>query len=117
MTSTHVEGESNGKEQAQRGYSREHRPDCKQGCIALVVSRDGLPLGYELFNGNRSDVTTVEDIVEKIESQYGKADRIWVMDRGMVSERTIEFLHSGGRRYIVGPPRGQLRPFRAELSM
>jgi transposase len=115
VTSTYFEGECACNDQAQRGYSRDHRPDCKQVCIALVVSRDGLPLGYEVFAGNRADVTTVADIVEKIETQYGSAGRIWVMDRGMVSEENLEYLRSGGRRYIVGTPRGQLKRFEREL--
>ena len=115
ITSTYFEGESDSNGQAQRGYSRDHRPDCKQVCIALVVSREGMPLGYEVFAGNRADVTTVEDIVEKIEAQYGSAGRIWVMDRGMVSEENLEFLRSGGRRYIVGTPKSHLRRFEREL--
>jgi transposase len=115
VTSTYFEGESDSNELAQRGYSRDHRPDCKQVCIALVVSREGLPLGYEVFAGNRTDVTTVEDMVEKIEEQYGAAGRIWVMDRGMVSEENLEYLKAGGRRYIVGTPKSQLRHFEKEL--
>jgi len=115
VTSTYFEGESGSNGQAQRGYSRDHRPDCKQVCIALVVSREGLPLGYEVFAGNRADVTTVEDIVEKIEAQYGAAGRIWVMDRGMISEENLEYLRSGGRRYIVVTPKSQLRRFEQEL--
>lgn len=115
VTSTYFEGEAADNEQAFRGYSRDHRPDCKQVCIALVVSRDGIPLGYEVFNGNRSDVTTVEDIVTKIESQYGPAERIWVMDRGMVSEETLEFLQSENRRYIVGTAKSQLKRFQQDL--
>lgn len=115
VTSTYFEGESGSNELAQRGYSRDHRPDCKQVCIALVVSREGLPLGYEVFAGNRADVTTVEDIVEKIEGQYGSAGRIWVMDRGMVSEENLEYLKADGRRYIVGTPKSQLRRFEKEL--
>ena len=115
VTSTYFEGESGSNELAQRGYSRDHRPDCKQVCIALVVSREGLPLGYEVFAGNRADVTTVEDIVEKIEAQYGSAGRIWVMDRGMVSEENLEYLKADGRRYIVGTPKSQLRRFEREL--
>jgi transposase len=115
VTSTYFEGEADDNKQAQYGYSRDHRPDCKQVCIALVVSREGLPLGYEVFNGNRHDVTTVEDIVEKIENQYGLAKRIWVMDRGMISEETLEFLHSGNRRYIVGTPKSELRNFEQTL--
>ncbi len=115
VTSTYFEGEASANGQAKHGYSRDHRPDCKQVCIALVVTREGLPLGYEVFNGNRADVTTVEDIVTKIESQYGRADRIWVMDRGMVSEETLEFLRSENRRYILGTPKSQLRYFEQEL--
>ena len=115
VTSTYFEGECNHNGQAMRGYSRDHRPDCKQVCIALVVSREGLPLGYEVFAGNRGDVTTVEDIVGKIESQYGIAGRIWVMDRGMVSEKNLKYLRAGERRYIVGTPRGQLKRFEREL--
>jgi len=80
-----------------------------------VVSREGIPLGYEVFKGNRHDSTTVEDIVTKIESQYGRADRIWVMDRGMISEDNLEFLRSGHRRYIVGTPKNQLKRFEQEI--
>lgn len=116
ITSTYFEGECAENESARFGYSRDKRSDCKQVCIALVVSREGIPLGYELLPGNRVDVTTVKEIVEKIESQYGKADRIWVMDRGMISKKTIEFLEAGDRQYIVGSTRGQLRQFQEELS-
>ena len=115
VTSVYFEGEAADNEQAKRGYSRDHRPDCKQVCIALVVSREGLPLGYEVFNGNRHDATTVEDIVTKIESQYGRAGRIWVMDRGMLSEDNLEFLQSRKRRYIIGTPKSQLKNFEQEL--
>ncbi len=115
VTSTYFEGECAHNGQAMRGYSRDHRPDCKQVCIALVVSREGLPLGYEVFAGNRADVTTVEDIVEKIEAQYGTAGRIWVMDRGMISQDNLEYLRAGGRHYIVGTPKSQLRRFEQEL--
>ena len=115
ITSTYFEGQCNGNPLARRGYSRDHRGDCKQVCIGLVVSKCGMPLGYEIFAGNRADVTTVEDIVEKMESRYGKADRIWVMDRGMVSEENIEFLKEGKRRYIVGTPKGMLKKFEKEL--
>lgn len=115
VTSTYFEGEAASNPQAQRGYSRDHRPDCKQVNIALVVSRSGLPLGYEVFAGNRTDVTTVEEIVEAMESQYGKANRIWVMDRGMVSAENVEFLKQGGRRYILGTAKGMLRRFEQQL--
>jgi transposase len=116
VTSTYFEGAAAANPQAKRGYSRDHRPDCKQVCIALVVSRGGLPLGYEVFDGNRADVTTVEEIVETVESRYGAAGRIWVMDRGMISEENITYLKEGGRRYIVGTPKGQLKAFERELK-
>jgi transposase len=115
VTSTYFEGECASNEQARRGYSRDHRPDCKQVCIALVVSRCGMPLGYEVLDGNRHDSTTVEEIVEMIESKYGRADRIWVMDRGMVSQENIEYLREGGRRYILGTPKSELKKFEGEL--
>jgi hypothetical protein len=115
VTSTFFEGQAERNPQAQRGYSRDQRSDCRQVCIALVVSREGMPLGYEVFAGNRADVTTVEEIVAKIEDQYGAANRIWVMDRGMVSEENLAFLRERQRRYIVGTPKGQLRRFEAEL--
>ena len=115
VTSTYFEGAAAANPQAQRGYSRDHRPDCKQVNIALVVTRDGLPLGYEVFAGNRSDVTTVKEIVEAIESKYGQANRIWVMDRGMVSADNVEFLQQGGRRYILGTPKSMLRKFEQQL--
>lgn len=115
VTSTYFEGEAAANPQAQRGYSRDHRPDCKQVNIAMVVSRSGLPLGYQVFAGNRSDVTTVEEIVAAMESKYGKANRIWVMDRGMVSAENIEFLKRGGRRYILGTAKSMLRKFQQQL--
>lgn len=115
VTSTYFEGEAAANPQAQRGYSRDHRPDCKQVNIAMVVSRSGLPLGYEVFAGNRSDVTTVEEIVAAMENKYGQANRIWVMDRGMVSAENVEFLQTGGRRYILGTPKSMLRKFEQQL--
>jgi transposase len=115
VTSTFFEGEANGNPLAQRGYSRDQRPDCKQVNIGLVVSRCGMPLGYEVFAGNTADVTTVQQIVETMEARYGRAQRVWVMDRGMVSEENIRFLRHGGRRYIVGTPKSMLRKFEAEL--
>ena len=84
VTSTYFEGQCLGNDQAKRGYSRDNRGDCKQVCIALVVSREGMPVGYEVFAGNKADVTTVKQIVTTMEERYGEADRIWVMDRGMV---------------------------------
>ncbi len=116
VTSTYFEGECKRNPEARRGYSRDHRPDCKQVCIALVVSKCGMPLAYEVFEGNRNDSTTVEEIVEAVSSKYGEASRIWVMDRGMVSEENIEFLRENSQRYILGTPKSQLRRFESELS-
>ena len=115
VTSTFFEGQALGNEQAQHGYSRDQRSDCKQVCIALVVSRCGMPLGYELFAGNKADVSTVKEIVGTMEKRYGKSDRIWVMDRGMASAANIEFLKEGGRRYIMGTHKTLLRKYEKQL--
>jgi transposase len=116
VTSTYFEGEAARNPQAQRGYSRDHRPDCKQVNLALVVTREGLPLGYEVFAGNRNDVTTLEEIIETMERRYGVADRIWVLDRGLVSDDHVSWLKAHGRRYIVGTPKSWLRRFERELA-
>ena len=115
ITSTYFEGLAQRNPQAQRGYSRDHRPDCKQVCIALVVTREGIPLSYEVFDGNRVDVTTVEEIVSAVEDRFGAADRIWVMDRGMVSEDNLEWLRAGKRRYLIGANKSELRHFEAQI--
>ena len=115
VTSTFFEGQCESNPLAQRGYSRDQRSDCKQVCIGLVVSRCGMPLGYEVFAGNTADVTTVEHIVTTMERRYGKSDRVWVMDRGMVSEENIRFLRSEGRRYIIGTSKSMLKKFEREL--
>jgi transposase len=115
ITSTYFEGEAAGNALAARGYSRDHRPDCKQVLVALVVTREGYPLGYEVFAGNRTDVTTVEEVVTTMECRYGRADRIWVMDRGMVSEEKVSWLKAGGRRYILGTPKAMLRRFERQM--
>jgi hypothetical protein len=116
VTSTYFEGQAVGNPLAQRGHSRDHRPDCKQVCIALVVSREGMPVGYELFAGNRTDVTTVEEIVETMETRFGVAHRIWVMDRGMTSEDNLTWLRAGGRRYLVGTPKSELRKWARQIA-
>ena len=115
VTSTYFEGQAEKNPQAQRGYSRDHRPDCKQVNIALVVSRCGMPLGYEIFAGNRHDGSTLEEIVAHVEGLYGRASRIWVIDRGMAGEANVQFLRRGGRRYIVGTAKNSLRKFEREL--
>jgi len=115
VTSTFFEGQAARNAKAARGYSRDQRSDCKQVCIGLVCSPEGLPLSFEVFAGNRADVTTVEEIVAAMEDKYGQAERVWVMDRGMVSEDNIAFLRSRGARYLVGTPKSQLRRFEAHL--
>lgn len=108
VTSTYFEGLAEQNPQAQRGYSRDKRFDCKQVCIALLVTREGLPLGTEGFAGNRNDVTTLEDIVEAMERTHGRIGRVWVVDRGIASEENLEFLRARGATYVVGTPKSQL---------
>ncbi len=115
VTSTYFEGEAKKNPQAARGYSRDHRPDCKQVCLGLVVTSDGFPLGWEVFAGNRSDVTTLAEVVEAMEAKYGKAKRVWVIDRGVVSEKNLENLRARGASYLVGTPRQMLQRFEQEL--
>ena len=116
VTSTYFEGQCAGNGLAKRGYSRDGRPDCLQVCIGLVVTTDGIPLGYEVFAGNRHDSTTVEEIVEAMERKYGQANRVWVMDRGMVSEENLKFLRQRKGQYIVGTPKAMLRQFEEYLT-
>jgi transposase len=115
VTSTYFEGEGKRNPGAKHGYSRDHRPDCKQICIALVVTKEGIPLGYEVFDGNRKDSTTVKKMVGTMERRYGTANRIWAMDRGMISAENIEFLKEDNRKYIIGTPRSELKHFEKEL--
>jgi hypothetical protein len=116
VTSTYFEGQAARNPLAQRGHSRDHRPDCRQVCVALVVTREGMPLGYELFAGNRTDVTTVQEIVGTMETRYGMAQRIWVMDRGMTSAANLAWLRATGRRYLVGTPKSELRRWAPQLA-
>jgi transposase len=115
LTSTYFEGQAEKNEEAQYGYSRDQRRNAKQVCIGLVVTREGFPLGYEVFAGNRADGQTVEEIVRTMEKRYGQASRIWVMDRGMASKTNFDFLRKEGRRYIVGTVRSQLKGYEQEL--
>jgi hypothetical protein len=116
VTSTYFEGAAARNPLAQRGHSRDHRPDCKQVCLALVVTREGMPLGYELFAGNKTDVTTVKEIVGTMETRYGQAQRIWVMDRGMTSAANLTWLRQTERRYVVGTPKSELRKWAAQIA-
>jgi transposase len=115
ITSTYFEGLTADSELARRGYSRDHRADCLQVCIGLVVTREGFPLGYEVFAGNRNDSTTLREVIERMESKYGTRNRIWAVDRGMVSEEHLEWLRARGSQYIVGTPKTQLKKFEQSL--
>jgi transposase len=116
VTSTYFEGLAESNPQAQRGYSRDHRPDCKQVCIALVVTFDGFPLGYEVFAGNTSDSRTLQTIVATMEARHGVVGRVWITDRGMASAKNLAWLRDTGRRYIIGAPKSDLKKFSAELA-
>jgi len=116
VTSTYFEGQAEANPQAQRGYSRDHRPDCKQVCIALVVTFDGFPLGYEVFAGNTHDSRTLQTIVDTMEARHGMLGRVWIADRGMASTANLAWLRETGRRYIIGAPKSELKKFAAELA-
>ena len=115
VTSTYFEGQAARNTLAARGYSRDHRPDCKQVCVGLVVSREGFPQGYEVFAGNRNDATTRREVVERMEQRYGRADRIWAVDRGMINAANLAWLQARGSQYIVGTPKGELKRYEQEL--
>jgi transposase len=115
LTSTYVEGAAGKNPMMHRGYSRDHRPDCEQMVIALIVNNEGFPFSYETFNGNRADVSTMETILRMVERKYGKARRIWVFDRGIVSEENLAAIRKRGGQYLVGTPRSQMRQFEEEL--
>jgi transposase len=115
LTSSYFEGLAAENKLAKRGYSRDHRGDCKQIVLALVVTRDGFPLAHYTLAGNTQDVQTVEKIVTAVESRFGKSQRVWVMDRGMMSKENLAFLSQPGRRYLIGTRRSELANFGAEL--
>src|SRR5207237_994483 len=112
LTSTYFEADPPFPEGDKRrfGYSRDHRPDCVQIVIALVVTPEGLPLAYEVLPGNTSDKTTLRGFLERIERQYGKARRIWLMDRGVLTEEVLTEMRAADPpvHYLVGTPKGRL---------
>jgi hypothetical protein len=116
VTSTYFEGQAEANPLARRGYSRDHRPDCKQVCIALVVTFDGFPLGYEVFAGNTHDSRTLQTIVATMEARHGMLGRVWISDRGMASTDNLAWLRSTGRRYIIGAPKSELKKFSSALA-
>lgn len=113
LTSTYIEGEGREIPKARYGYSRDQRFDCKQVIIALVITTEGFPLAYEVMNGNTSDRTTLRDFLKKIESSYGKAHRVWVMDRGIPTEAILAHMRNAEQKvsYLVGTPRSKIRQY------
>jgi transposase len=113
LTSTYVEGEAEGNPKARYGYSRDGRPDCKQVVIALVITPDGLPLAYEVMDGNTSDKTTLRGFLDKIEALYGQARRVWLMDRGIPTEALLQEMRSSRKEtyYLVGTSRAKVQQY------
>jgi transposase len=116
LTSTYFEGLAADNDLAQRGYSRDHRRDCQQVVLALVVTREGFPLAHYTLAGNRRDVQTVKQVVRAIEKRFGTAQRVWGMDRGMISDATLAFLAKSGRRYLLATRRSDLVQFQKQLQ-
>jgi len=115
LTSTYVEGAAEENPMMRRGYSRDHRPDCEQLVLALIVNSEGFPFRYERFDGNRADVTTVESILRMVERKHGKARRVWIFDRGVGSEENLVTVRKHGGQYLVGTPRSKLKQFETQL--
>jgi hypothetical protein len=110
LTSSYFEGEMEENPKARRGYSRDHRPDCLQVVIALVITPDGFPLAYEVMDGNTADCTTLRGFLDRIEKTYGKARRVWVMDRGIPTEAILREMREPERGvcYLVGTPKSRI---------
>jgi transposase len=115
LTSTYFEGEAAAVPSAQRGYSRDHRPDCLQVVLALVVTPEGFPLTYEVFSGNTLDRSTLATILDAVEQKHGKARRVWVFDRGIISEDNLALLRERGAHYLVGTPKRKLQAYEQKL--
>jgi Transposase DDE domain len=115
LTSTYFEGQAGEMPKAAFGYRRDHRPDCRQLILALVVTAEGFPLSYEVFDGNRADVSTLEEILDSVERKHGTLGRVWVFDRGIVSEENLALLRRRGAFYLVATPRRKLAGFEQEL--
>src|SRR5437588_7411974 len=109
LTSSYVEGAAPKNPMMHRGYSRDHRPDCLQVVLAVIVNVDGFPLSYETFDGNRADVTSLETVMRMVERKYGQARRVWVFDRGIVSDANLAAIRRRGGQYLVGTRRSKLR--------
>jgi hypothetical protein len=118
LTSTYFEGQAAEIKQARYGYSRDHRPDCKQVVLALVVTPEGFPVGYEVMNGNTLDKETLPQFMARIEKLYGPAQRVWLMDRGIPTEEQLTALRAADRqvKYLVGTPRAQVKQTREKWA-
>ena len=117
LTSTYFEGLAEANDLAARGYSRDHRRDCKQVVLALVVTREGFPLAHFTLAGNTQDLATVERVVTEVEGRFGRVQRVWVMDRGMISAATLRFLKRSGRKYLLALRRSALTKFARQLQI
>ena len=115
LTSSFFEGLAEENDLAKRGYSRDHRTDCKQVVLALVVTQDGFPLWHETFEGNKADSTALPEIVAAVSAKFGQMRRIWVVDRGLATAKSVAYLKEHGQSYLVGTPKGMLEEFEAEL--
>jgi transposase len=116
LTSTYFEGLAEDNDLAQRGYSRDHRSDCQQVVLALVLSREGFPLAHRTWAGNTQDLQTVKKIVSAVEARYGQSGRVWVMDRGMIGKDALAFLSQAGRRYLLSTRRHALAKFQSAFA-
>jgi len=118
LTSSYFEGAMAGAPKARHGHSRDHRPDCRQLVLAVVLTPEGFPLAYEIMPGNTSDKSTLHAFLHKIQAQYGKANRIWIMDRGIPTEETLAEMRRSDPPvgYLVGTPRARWEQFRAEFD-
>ena len=114
LTSTYFEGQAEAIPKARHGYSRDHRPDCKQVVLALIVTPEGFPVGYEIMNGNMLDKQTLPQMIQKVEALYGKAQRVWLMDRGIPTEEQLKNLRASNPevKYLVGTPRARVKATR-----
>jgi transposase len=115
LTSSFFEGLAEDNDLAERGYSRDHRSDCKQVVVALVVTADGFPLWHQTFAGNTSDSTALPGIVQTVEQKFGSSRRIWVVDRGLATAKSVQYLRDHGQSFLVGTPKGRLGEFETEL--
>lgn len=117
LTSSFFEGLAEENDLGARGYSRDHRADCKQVVLAMVVSPEGFPLWHEVFAGNKSDSTALPGIVDAVSEKFGSMRRVWVVDRGLASSKSVQYLKDRGQSFLVGTPKAMLQEFDADLCI